>query len=50
MDPTAWEWEKNLLVFLRKTEKEEDTLLVVCNFSNVVYEDYQVGVPYPGQI
>ena len=43
------EWEKNLLVFLRKTEKEEDTLLVVCNFSNVVYEDYQVGVPYPGK-
>ena len=43
------EWEKNLLVFLRKTEKEEDPLLVVCNFSNVVYEDYQVGVPYPGK-
>ena len=43
------EWEKNLLVFLRKTEKEEDTLLVVCNFSNVVYEDYQVGVPYTGK-
>ena len=43
------EWEKNLLVFLRKTEKEEDTLLVVCNFSNVVYEDYQVGVPYAGK-
>mgnify|MGYP001622876551 FL=1 len=43
------EWEKNLLTFLRKTEKEEDTLLVVCNFSNVVYEDYQVGVPYPGK-
>ena len=42
-------WEKNLLVFRRKTEKEEDTLLVVCNFSNVVYEDYQVGVPYAGK-
>ncbi len=43
------EWEKNLLIFLRKTEKEEDTLLVVCNFSNVLYEDYQIGVPYPGK-
>ena len=24
------EWEKNLLIFLRKTKKREDTLLVVC--------------------
>ena len=43
------EWEKNLLVFLRKTEKKQDTLLVICNFSNVVYEEYQTGVPYPGK-
>lgn len=43
------EWEKNLLIFLRRTKREEDTLLIVCNFSNVVYEDYQVGVPYPGK-
>ena len=43
------EWEKNLLIFLRKTKKKEDTLLIICNFSNVVYEDYQVGVPYPGK-
>lgn len=43
------EWEKNLLIFLRKTEREEDTLLIVCNFSNVVYEDYQIGVPFRGK-
>ena len=43
------EWEKNLLIFLRKTAREEDTLLVVCNFSNVEYDDYQIGVPYPGK-
>jgi 1,4-alpha-glucan branching enzyme len=43
------EWEKNLLLFLRKTEKEEDTLLVVCNFSNVEYDDFLIGVPFPGK-
>ena len=43
------EWEKNLLVFLRKTDKEEDTLLIVCNFSDVEYSDYMIGVPYAGK-
>ena len=43
------EWEKNLLIFLRKTKKREDTLLVVCNFSNVVYDNFMIGVPYPGK-
>lgn len=43
------EWEKNLLIFLRKTRKREDTLLIICNFSNVPYEEYQIGVPYQGK-
>lgn len=43
------EWEKNLLIFLRKGKKREDTLLVVCNFSGQEYEKYQIGVPYPGK-
>ena len=43
------EWEKNLLIFLRKTKREEDTLLIVCNFSNVEYDDYMIGVPYAGK-
>ena len=29
--------------------KKEDTLLVVCNFSNVEYDDFRIGVPYPGK-
>lgn len=40
---------KNLLIFLRRTRKKEDTLLVVCNFSNVEYDDFRIGVPYPGK-
>ena len=43
------EWEKNLLIFLRKTKKREDTLLIVCNFSNVEYDDFMIGVPYQGK-
>ena len=45
----AWSREKNLLIFLRRTRKKEDTLLVVCNFSNVEYDDFRIGVPYPGK-
>ena len=43
------EWEKNLLISLRRTRKKEDTLLVICNFSNVEYDDFRIGVPYPGK-
>ncbi|MCC6094169.1 MAG: alpha amylase C-terminal domain-containing protein, partial [Eubacterium sp.] len=43
------DWERNLLVFLRKTQKQEETLLVVANFSNVEYDNFMVGVPYPGK-
>ena len=49
----AWinllEWEKSMITFLRKTRNREDTLLVICNFSALPYENYQVGVPYPGK-
>ena len=41
--------EENVLAFLRKGEKPEDTLLAVCNFSAVSYPSYQVGVPYYGR-
>ncbi|HIU75301.1 MAG TPA: alpha amylase C-terminal domain-containing protein, partial [Candidatus Pelethocola excrementipullorum] len=43
------EWEKNLLIFLRKGKRQDDTLLVVCNFSGQEYEKFQIGVPYPGK-
>ncbi|NCC42739.1 MAG: 1,4-alpha-glucan branching protein GlgB [Clostridia bacterium] len=43
------EWEKSMVTFMRKTKKQEDTLVVVCNFSDVAYDNYQIGVPYPGK-
>ena len=41
--------DENIVAFLRKTEKPEETLLAVCNFSPVSYESYQVGVPFEGK-
>lgn len=37
-----------MLSYLRKAEKEEDTLVVVANFANVKQE-FTVGVPYEGK-
>ncbi len=54
-DPEGFEWiqlmeaEKKILVFLRKTERIQDTLLVACNFSSESYRKYAIGVPYPGK-
>ena len=57
MDDTfdGFEWiqlmkyDENVLTFLRKTEKPEETLLAVCNFAAIPYKDYQVGVPFAGK-
>lgn len=43
------DYDENIVAFLRKTEKPEETLLVVCNFSPVSYESYRVGVPFAGK-
>lgn len=40
--------QQSILVFTRNTEKPEDTLVVVCNFTSVVYYDFNIGVPYLG--
>lgn len=53
--PEGYEWinciasNENLLVYMRKTEKEDETLLVVCNFSPLVYENRRIGVPFHGK-
>lgn len=54
-DPKGFEWinsisaNENMLVFTRNTKKREETLLIVCNFSPLVYENHKIGVPYPGK-
>lgn len=41
--------ERSVISFLRKTNKKEETLLIVCNFTPVVYENFKVGVPFIGK-
>lgn len=41
--------DRSVISFLRRTDREEETLLVVCNFTPVVYENYRVGVPFKGK-
>ncbi|MCI8418384.1 MAG: 1,4-alpha-glucan branching protein GlgB [Lachnospiraceae bacterium] len=54
-DPSGFTWinnisaNENMLVFTRNTDKPEETLLVVCNFSPLVYEKHRIGVPFPGK-
>lgn len=40
---------ESILVYLRKSARKEDTLLVVCNFTPLVYENHKVGVPFRGK-
>ncbi len=54
-DPIGFEWinnisaDENMLVFMRRGRVQEEDLLVVCNFSPLVYEDHKIGVPYSGK-
>lgn len=41
-------YEENVVAFLRKTEEEDETILVVANFAAVPYRNYRVGVPFHG--
>ena len=48
---TGFEWvdgsdcENSVISFMRKGRKNQDQLLVVCNFTPIVREKYRVGVP-----
>ncbi len=54
-DYDGFEWvqlmkyEENVLTFLRKTDKPEETILAVFNFAGIPYRNYQVGVPFHGK-
>ena len=38
--------EESMVMFVRKTDKPEETLLVVSNFDNVAHPKFRVGVPF----
>lgn len=52
--PSGFQWidpdnhEQSILIFIRKALDLENHLLIVCNFTPVVYYDFNIGVPTPG--
>jgi len=37
-----------IISFLRKSDRPEDTVVVVCNFTPTTHDSYRIGVPRPG--
>lgn len=54
-DYRSFEWidgtdhNQSVIAFLRKSEDEKDTLIIVCNFTPVVRQGYKIGVPMEGK-
>ena len=54
-EPEGFEWinctynDENIVIFERKTDKPEETLLFVCNFAPQLHEKLTVGVPFKGK-
>ena len=54
-EPGGFEWincisaNENMLTFVRRAKTTEETLLVACNFSPLVYEKRKIGVPFEGK-
>lgn len=44
IDPNNF--EQSIISFIRRGRVEEDQLIIVCNFTPVVYHHYKIGVPY----
>jgi 1,4-alpha-glucan branching enzyme len=42
------DWERSLVTFYRKGEKENDIVIFVCNFTPVPLMEHRIGVPQPG--
>ncbi len=40
--------DHSIIAFLRRAGEGGEELLAVCNFTPVLYENFRVGVPYPG--
>lgn len=53
-DHRGFEWvdygdrDSSIIIYLRKSAKKEDQLLVVCNFASATRHNYRLGVPVRG--
>lgn len=54
-EPEGYTWincmspEESIISFMRSSGDKKDTLVVVCNFDTVAYNDRKVGVPFAGK-
>ncbi len=54
-EPEGFEWinctydRENIVIFIRKSDRPEETLLFVCNFVPVAHEKFRIGVPFAGK-
>ncbi len=54
-EPEGFQWincslsQENIVIFQRKTDKPEETLLFVSNFAPVEHKGYRIGVPFYGK-
>ena len=54
-DPSTFQWidhenhEYSVIAFTRKGEKEDDFIVVVCNFGTHYFDTYDIGVPFTGR-
>ncbi|WBW97148.1 1,4-alpha-glucan branching protein GlgB [Oceanirhabdus sp. W0125-5] len=42
-------YEQSVITFMRKGKKEEDFMIIVCNFTPVLRKNYKIGVPFLGE-
>lgn len=53
--PEGFEWincmydRENIVIFARKSERKEETLIFACNFAPVAHEGFRLGVPFAGR-
>ncbi len=40
---------QSIISFMRNTNEPKETLIIICNFTPVVYYDYKIGVPHLGE-
>jgi 1,4-alpha-glucan branching enzyme len=43
------DYNNSVISFVRKAKDENNQLIVICNFTPVVREDYRIGVPFQGK-
>ena len=54
-DQQGFQWvdysdrENSVMIFQRKSDKKEDMLIVICNFTPEARQHYRIGIPFRGQ-